>query len=343
MRLRRGTALLLLGLVVAGCSGPGTTRGVRVDEINTNVGLGVEPILNAAPPNIVITQRPRSREEFEQPPLRTIPPFEIVTPRPVNCPLAGDFDFPAQEAGIDPDPKVRPAAGNYPYKLDGEIVTENGKFVVNEFETRTISKVEDDSVAPDAFHFTVKQTVLFDERRGEGTLETTYRVVPTSNTGSVPNPPAPAPAVSDAGRGVYLVSIIYRDKEDDQDVEQRFEPSNPLLLLPFPVEDGGMINASGTDPQTGAQVTITGQIKGKKQVDACGERVDSWFVDAVETLRYNDPESFQTETIEADYNYGVAPQFGGMLVYERVEAPQDGPIVTIEARVGKVPKPTRTG
>lgn len=342
MRLHRGTALLLVGMVALGCSGPGTTRGVRVDEINTNVGLGVEPILNAAPPNIVVTRPPR-REIFEPIPQRTIPPFEIVTPRPVNCPPAGDFDFPAEEAPVEPDPEVRPAAGNYPYKLDGEIVTENGEFVVNEFETRTISEVEDDSVAPDAFRFTVKQTVLFDDRRGEGTLETTYRVVPSSNTRSVPNPPAPAPAVSDAGRGVYLVSIIYRDEEDGEEVEQRFEPSNPLLLLPFPVEDGAMINASGTDPQTGAQVTITGQIKGKKQVDACGERVDSWFVDATETLRYSDPETFQTETIEADYDYGVAPQFGGMLVYERVKAPKDGPIVSIEARVGKVPKPTRTG
>lgn len=336
MRLRRATTLVVLCLVAFGCGGPGTERGVRVDEINTNVGLGVDPILNAAPPNIVV-RRPPAREAFEQPPLRTIPPFEIATPVPVNCPRAGDFDFPAQESGVDPDPKVRPSAGTYRYKLDGEIVTENGKFVVNEFETRQITDVEDDSAAPDAFHFTVKQSVLFDERRGEGALETTYRVVPTSNTNRVPNPPAPAPAVSDAGRGVYLVSIIYRD----EDVEQRFEPSNPLLLLAFPVEDGALIDSSGTDPQTGAQVRIQGQVKGKKQVDACGDRVDSWFVDAVETLRYNDPATFQTETIEADYNYGVAPQFGGMLVYERVIAPKDGPIVTIEARVGNVPKPAR--
>jgi hypothetical protein len=342
VRLRSVTALIVLGVVAASCGGPGTERGVRVDEISTNIGLGVEPILNAAPPNIVVSQRPR-REEFELPTLRTIPPFEVTTPQPVNCPRAGDFDFPAQEAGVDPDPRIRPSPGRYQYKLDGEIVTENGKFVVNEFETRTISDVEDDSAAPNAFRFIVKQSVLFDDRRGEGTLETTYRVVPTGNASSVPNPPAPAPAVSDAGRGVYLVSIIYRDKDGDRDIEQRFEPSNPLQLLAFPVEDGAMIDSSGTDPQTGAQVRIQGRVKGKKQVDACGDRVDSWFVDATQTLRYNDPETFQTQTIEADYNYGVAPQFGGMLVYERVKAPRDGPIVTIEARVGSVPKPTRSG
>jgi hypothetical protein len=181
-----------------------------------------------------------------------------------------------------------------------------------------------------------------DERRGAGALETQFRVVPTSNTGSVPNPPAPAPPVSDTGRGVYLVSIVFKTTDDEGRPEEiRFEPSSPLQLLAFPVQNGSEINASGTDPQTGVQVTITGVLKGKKQVDACGDRVDTWFVDADERIRFVDPETLQAETIEADYDYGVAPQFGGLLLYERVIAPKDGPIITLTSRVGKVPEQRR--
>jgi hypothetical protein len=313
---------------------------VRVEEISTNVGLGVEPVLAAAPPNIVV-RKPISRPQQTFPPQRTIPPLEIPEPVRADCPRAGDFDFPALDAGVDPNPRVRPAPGSYKYKLDGKIVTESGEVVVDEFETREITKVEDDTVTDNAFHFTVKQSDLLDERRGTGTIESVYRVVPTGNTQNVPNPPV-GPGVSDIGRGVYLVSHIFRGTDDmGKPTVQRFEPSNPLLLLPFPVEDGTAITASGTDPQTGAQVTIDGQIKGKKQIDACGDRVDTWFVDATEKYRYSDPQTLQTQTIEADYDYGVAPQYGGLLLYERVVAPIDGPIITIDSRVGRVPKQTK--
>ena len=341
MRRRSWVTLVVLALIAVGCSNPETKRGVGVDKVNTDVGLGIVPVLGAAPPNVVV-QRPIRRSIPTLPPIGTIPPFEVPTARPTNCPAAGDFDFPAIEAGVDPDPRVRPAEGSYPYKLDGKVVTDRGPETVDEFETRTVSKVEDDSVAPGAFHFTVTQVELLDERRGNGALETQFRVVPTSNTGSVPNPPAPAPPVSDTGRGVYLVSIVFKTTDDEGKPEEiRFEPSSPLQLLAFPVQNGSQINASGTDPQTGVQVTITGVLKGKKQIDACGDRVDTWFVDADQRIRFTDPETFQTETIEADYDYGVAPQYGGLLLYERVVAPKDGPIITVSSRVGKVPEQRR--
>ena len=133
-----------------------------------------------------------------------------------------------------------------------------------------------------------QQTQLFDERIGQGKLITTYRVVPTGNFRSVPNPPNPAPGVSDTGRGLYLVSIRFIGTDDrGQAVRVEVRPVQPAAAHAVPVVQGtGPINASGTDPQTGTQVTITGVVKGKKQVDACGDRVDTWLVDAVESYRF---------------------------------------------------------
>lgn len=312
-----------------------------MDEVNTDVGLGVEPVLGPAPGNIVV-RRPIPRQQLAPIEFPTLPPIEFETPTPAVCPRAGDFDFPEKDAGVDPPAGVRPQEGAYKYFLDGRIETDTGALDVKQFETRVLSEVKDDSVAPDAYTFTVQQSQLLDERIGDGKLTTTYRVVPTGNFRSVPNPPDPAPDVSDTGRGLYLVSIVFQGlDEEGKPYESRFDPSNPLLLLPYPVIQGTDINASGTDPQTGTQVTITGQVKSKKQVDACGDRVDTWLIDATERYRFTDPETFQTETIEADYDYGVAPQYGGMILYERVVAPIDGPIIKLDARIGSVPKQGR--
>jgi hypothetical protein len=337
---RRSAALIvaLVALVATACASSKITRGVDVKAVNTDVGLGVEPVLGPAPGNIVV-RKPIPREQLGPIVYPTLPPFEIETPTPASCPRAGDFDFPEKDAGVDPPPDIRPSEGAYKYFLEGKIESDTGKVDVRQFETRVLSDVKDDTAAPDAYSFTMQQSQLLDERVGYGKLITTYRVVPTGNFRTVPNPPAPAPGVSDTGRGLYLVSIVFQGVDDEgKPFESRFDPSNPLLLLPYPVVQGTDINASGTDPQTGTQVTITGEVKGKKQVDACGERVDTWLIDAVESYRFSDPDTFQTETIEADYDYGVAPQFGGMILYEKVIAPREGPIIKLEARVGSVPK-----
>lgn len=334
---RLTSALVAFVALVAACGGPAGSRGVRVEDINTDIGLGVEVNLDAAPANTVV-RRPIRRDAV-LPPARTIPPFETAEPdEGAECPAAGPFDFAAVDAGVDPDPQARPFEGSYRWKLDGKVVTDQGQEKVDEFETRRITDVEDDTASPQAFRFTMAQTRLLDDRPGEGTLETTYRVVPTGQARNVPNPPV-GPGVSDTGRGLYLVSIFFTGTDDEgEPTESRFEPTSPLLLLPFPVTDGTEIDASGTDPQTGMQVSIVGAVNGKKQIDTCGKRVDSWFVNAEQTIRVTDPQTLQTESFESDYDYGVGPQFGSMLLYERIEAPKEGPIISVAARIAEIPK-----
>lgn len=337
-------AALAALLIASSCGGGGVTRGVRVDQINTNVGLGIEAPLNAAPANIAIT-RPIPHGQIEDLTPPTIPPFETARPVVTHCPTAGDFDFPAIEAGVEPDPKVRPAETTYRYKLDGTVLTDEGPEKIDAFETRRFSKVVPDSNSPNAYDFTMTQTQLLDERSSkQGYLETTYRVVPTGNTRNVPNPPAAAANVSDAGRGVFIIKIVFHGYDDrGRPTSSSFDPSPPIQILAFPVEAGAAIDSTGTDSQHGSSLQIKGSVKGKKQIDACGHRVDSWLVDAEETYRYTDPDTLQTNEIDSNYDYGMAPQYGSIVIFEHVVAPKDGPVINLSSRVGEVPRRAKAG
>ena len=195
---------------------------------------------------------------------------------------------------------------------------------------------------PGAFTFAQTQTNFADYRNDQGTTTTIFRVVPTSPVDS-------EQVASDAGAGVFIEQIIFRGKDSEgRDVETTFQPVPAVQLIAFPVEDGSgnggsaaasgqpIETSSGVDPATGARLTIQGKVKGKRQIDACGDRVDSWFVDALQIYQYPAGNG-QTETIEANYDYGIAPQYGGMIVYEHIDAPRDGPVAQVDFRVGRVP------
>lgn len=333
LRSRRLIGLAAVGLIVlssCGTGDDGDRRGVGVRSINTNIGLGIE--LEAVAPANIVVESPRRAPVSG--PSQTIPPFDFdIPPRTTRpCPAAGPFDFPAVETGVDP--AGRPAEGRYDWKLDGTVTTGNGVLEVDAFETRTIASVQDHPSIPNAFTFEVTQENLIDERQTRGELTTRFRVVPQSPVHREQLP-------SDAGRGLFIEQMRFQGQDrDEKEVESVFTPSPPVQLLAFPVQDGAAINSSGTDPETFARLTVQGQVKGKKQVDACGDRVDTWFVDAEQTYQYP-AGGGQTEELAANYDYGVAIQYGGLVVFEHVDAPQDGPAVEIEARIGEVPR--RTG
>jgi hypothetical protein len=335
--LRLAALLCVLGVLLGACGAEAADkRGVGVRSINTDIGLGVEVQLGA--PGAVVVQQTEPRRPSQQPPRFTLPPIIQPTAAPMReCPAAGPFDFPAKETGTFPT--SRPPAGTYPWKIEGKDVDAD----IDEFETRKIFDIQDDSTSSDAFTF--KQTQTFLIGRPTGTLTTTFRVVPTS-------PGQTQTTRSDVGRGVFIVSVHFEGKDDEgRTVTGDFNPRPAVQLIAFPVKDGAGVGgttptqtgsqsintSSGTDPSTGAQLTITGKVKGKMQVDACGKRVDSWFTDAVQRYTFTDDRSGQTQTYETNYDYGIAPQYGGMLVFEHTEAPNDSPAITVNARVGKVP------
>lgn len=331
---RRGrlAASLILGVIVLGaCSsdGNGDRPGVGVRSINTNIGLGIE-LEDVAPPNTAVPAARAPRRTLDAPE-ETVPPFEFDIPARTNrpCPVAGPFDFPDVEASVEP--QGRPAAGAYDWKADGEITTGSGVFTIDLLDTRTIANVEDHPSIPDAFTFEVTENVV-DERQNRGTITTRYRITPRPfvEQEQLPN---------DAGKGLFIEARIFKGTDSQgRPVESEFNPVPAIQLMAFPVQDGAAIDSRGTDPATLAEESVVGVVKGHKQIDACGDRVDTWFVDADRTFRYTDSRTGQTQTEESNYDYGVATQFGGLIIYEHLDVPKDAPVLTLDLRVGEVPR-----
>jgi hypothetical protein len=342
-KLRLGALLLGCGLLLGSCaSAAEVKRGVGVRSINTDIGLGINPESAAAPANTVVRTETGSTG-IQQPPEITVPPLSFYSPPPsikMKCPVAGAFEFPAVEAGVEPT--GRPVATNYPYKIDGTVDAGGGPYPVDTFETRTIKDVQDSPAGPGAFRYTQIQRYSADQRV-TGEISTVLRVVPQS-------PAQTDRTNSDAGRGIFIESISFKGKDRNGNlVESTFNPQPAVQMIAFPVVQGGGVagqapqtgtpvtSSSGTDPSNGSSLTLTGNVKGKKQVDACGKKVDSWLVDTTQRFTYNDGNG-QRETLESRYRYAFAIQYGSILVYERTEAPKDGPVITIDSRIGQIPK-----
>lgn len=97
-------------------------------------------------------------------------------------------------------------------------------------------------------------------------------------------------------------------------------PNNPA---------GAAATAAGT---AGPQMSfvLNGQVMGRRPIDACGDMVDSWFVDADMTIMRD------ATVLAMDYDYGIATQLGGLVVYERFAIPKTDPVIIIESSIGQL-------
>jgi len=339
--LRLAAAEIACALLFGACSSsPEVKRGVGVRSINTDIGLGVDVNATTAPANTLVRLPQQGPNE---PPPITVPPLTFYTPPPalrMKCPAAGPFDFPAKEAGVEPT--GRPVATSYPHKIDGTIDFGGGPQKLDTFDSRTIKDVGDVAGIPGAFRYTQTQSFLVDQR-SHGLLETTYRVVPQS-------PAQTQRTNSDVGRGIFIEKIHFRGRSGNANVDSTFSPQPLVQLMAFPVIQGAGVagvapqtgtpitSSSGTDPSTGNTLRITGTVKGKKQVDACGKKVDSWLTTSVQDYTYNDSATGQSQTLESEYDFAFAIQYGSIPVYEHTEAPKDGPVLIIDDRIGEIPR-----
>jgi hypothetical protein len=281
-----------------------------------------------APATAVITPAPR-RQLTE--PTATLPPLDFELPTPVKrpCPAAGPFDFPDLDTGVEP--QGRPAEATYDWKRDGSVVSGPGEFKIDDFETRRIMNVDDHPTIPDAFTYEEERKSFVDERQNRNiTIVTRFRVVPQP---AVRNEQVP----NDVGKGFFIEGQVTTGK-DSQGNEFRqeltFVPA--IQLAAYPIRQGTAFESTGTDLATGIRVTIRGVVKDKKQIDACGDRVDSWLMDAEQIITYP-AQNGQTETLHYNYDFGLAPQYGSIIVFEHVDAPIEGPVASIDFRIGRVP------
>ena len=264
-----------------------------------------------------------------------LPRVTPLNPPRSTCPPAALTAFPAKEAGLNVD--GLPVAGQYRWKRAGTqtVATLPGvKLPVSGFEqrlVRNVTKVSDteytfETVQPELGSnvttistFKVKtgavsKTVSPPVEPPDLTHPTAPVPLPLTPPGSAPPlPKAPIPQTISAGdpeRGISLVKLQRVDAAGNSS-ELNFTPG--VLYLPLEIVPGEEFNAVGIDSRTGSVLQNQAKVVKRERVDACGEVVDGWLVEATQTYS----GTAQTAPPRT-YRYIVAPQLGGIIISEEI-------------------------
>lgn len=356
-RPKHAAALAVL-VALSGACVKQDSPGVAIDRLQSDIvfqaAAEVQPPPAAAPvPNVSETPiQPSfasSDVELEFPP-EPPPSAAITTPRQsvptvsfraaTTCPEAAINEFPDEVTplNVPTQPDVRlPKAGLYRWKKGGEVQTAVGVLPISGFERRIIQNVRLESrqqqvevggnvVQREGATFSYEM-LQPDLRTGNPTI-TTY-VVKTN--GQVREQDPPAEEINGGGsitagepeRGV----VIDRITTIGGDRSESFNPQTGLLLLPLRVRVGERYESVAVDATSGQTLRLTGVVKQQERVDACGEIVEGWRVEAVVESSASD-EPFL-------YNYVIAPQFGGVLISEEIERKSAEGVAKLRFSVGQ--------
>jgi hypothetical protein len=288
--------------------------GVR--SITTDLEYKALREKSAAPPN-TIPEAPKS-----PPPPATFPPFDqgpigpIEPPRQA-CPTAA----PTEQADVDVGPVVSamPKVGDYLWKVEGSTAIEGSdqRFGLVPYIKKKIENVEG---TKEAFTFeTVERE--FVAGGGSGSVVRTFF------------------SVDDTG-----VSVTRIDRQTPDGDESSFQPLQAVRYLVTPVEFGPETEWSdqGIDVASGEIQTLThtAYVKGRITLDACGERIRGWEVHGDQQYTKG------SEVISRSFDYAIATQYGGIVVYENVKSPctrddndecteEEDPALTYKATIGQ--------
>ena len=296
-----GAAILFLLVLLSGCV-ERPRSGVSVKGLSADLVFGIPPVeepatpanINTEPENPLPVLSSSERPRFGPGP----------TPDLDRCPQAGATDFPKEEASTSVN--KLPKDGRYLWVISGEQETSVGTVALPQFVNRQIVNSGVNEATGTRMFTTRERELVFGSER---ILEQTFEVVQDD--------------------GIYLASHRFKDAEDR--TVAVFNPSPDILFLPLPALSGAELNTTGIDPTTQESLTHSGFIRGRQRVDACGEVIDSWQVEARQEFI-----SLQGEDYTRKYHYSIATQLGGFIVSENIEAPEEEPTFKMNARVGQV-------
>jgi hypothetical protein len=315
-----GVALGLIGAACVHKSDP----GVGINRIQANLVFGVKPA-EAQPGLIPIIAQPEAAPdvveagdlEVKVPPL---PDLGLNTKAAGPCPEAPPTA--AVEDPVDVNITGPPREGVYRWKHDGFATTAAGQRVpFAGFEKRVVRKYK--KINATDFSFETVQPIT--GTAGAQFIVTAYEVHPAEPSQSITPPAGPVnpPTLGGPTRGLVLTKQDLLDSRGQ--IVSSFAPTPGLLLLPLPVNSSDTWQSVGVDPKSGATTVINGTVTRRQRIDACGDLVDGWLVDATQVSG-----SAQNATPDAGqiaYSYMVAPQFGGALVQERIHPVDTDPQV----------------
>jgi hypothetical protein len=297
--------------------------GVRVDSVAADIVFGVEePAVGAVPPPTADVYDPNSgvTDVGLNVPFRNKIPDRFknvafgVTPEEAAAGACPDAPVGSAPSEVAPEnAKGLPGEGLYRFKVRGtQTFTVNGQDIktpISAFEPRIIRAVE----KPEDTRWTYEMV----SPNGDGGVKVTSFDVNTKPTQRQVNPPYVGENPVRAGEpnvGVTVTRIQYYDGNGNQQGE--FNPATPLVYLPLPVLTGEGFNSVGVDPKSGQTIRITGEVKTRQSVDACGSLVDGWLV----SLDITDSEGGpRTEEVV------ISTGMGGLLTSDRIQQTIVGP------------------
>lgn len=310
MRKRaRATAIVLLAIMSAACSGPQRSLQVGMKEIETDVLIGPRSTRVQTPPpaSDPIVGFPG----FVQPPF--VPPPTLRPPTP-TCPTAGPFDPVRSEVSTTAERPPVPSA--YSYRNDGTfaIGDRSGSFASP--STRVIGNVIDP--APGG-GFTFDVAIPSPD---DSVTTTTYHVFPRAASPTDPEP------------GLFIERVTTKRADGSSEV---FSPVPMLMMIRFPAAIGETWDARGIDPLAGIVMQFTGTIRARGIVDACGVRLAAWEVVISDGLIRGPDRDLTFSSV-----LWIAPQYGGLSLADQVRTQGTDAGVAIKtsniARISDVPE-----
>lgn len=343
VRPKAAALLALLALVSTACVSEGDPK-VAVTKVEANLVFGVkEPEPPAKPANTDV-EGPLSDEAFEEQELDDFGDFgggnpldglNTPPPQPLGeCPPAPPTAV--AEAAADVNVTGKPTQGLYRWQRDGtQKPAGSGPDVagtkIDTFERRIIRNFKQESPTVHTYE-TVQPDIS-----GKNVVVTTFRVrtdaLNRDSTGA--GLPIAGPRLGEPDRGVTITRIETIDAQGNTTSE--FNPSTPVLILPLPVSTNEEYQSVGVDPTSGQTLVHRAHVLARERVDACGEVVDGWAVEAEQTS--SDPEA-----PVVTYRYLVAPQYGGVIISEKLNYSAGGLDNEFLFRLGQVdPDPLPAG
>lgn len=241
------------------------------------------------------------------PPIGPPPVFE-EPPNPCPEPDAGVF----AERRITPDVTVVPDAGTYLFKQLGILeITGLAKVPLQGLTTRTVRNLTVTSAEGARLEFDYDLELVTGLRRQVLKLHIRSATDPRGSGATQTTTPANSGGIFLRG----IETVVGNDRIT-------FSPALPVKIFPFPAEEGLAISDTGVDLSTGETLSVAGTIGQKDRLEGCGEVVDAWTTanmrwtfqkPSTKLPPVTDPKP-PTETRVYEYDYSIAPQYGGILV-----------------------------
>jgi hypothetical protein len=325
---RRAAIVAVMGLLVA-CAGPQAPLEVGMNARSVDLLLGARAgLVTKGPvfPPIGITVPgvfgPRVPGTFASPPAQRCPTAAPNAPYLVQAP---------------PKVALPPSAATYRYATTGEVRNGEDAVKLPAVTTRTIEQPRKEETG--SYTFDVVTTI------GDAQTTTSFRIVPEWF------PTQPPTGTIDSGRvlvegnsgqevpdehpeGSRIQPGLYLTRIDADDPDVRF--SDPgMKVVDFPIKAGATFRSAATDGVTTVNYTSTVPTS-RPRVDACGTLIDVLAVDLSGQIARRTPTG-EVVTALFTSSYGIATQYGGVIVWERAEV-ASGPVSRrIEATITSVP------